>query len=783
MAAMDCRIQELETLVAERSLHAQQLDVDPAERVQREQALESEVAAQRQRLSRVQEEFAQVHAERDMELAQSRQVKEELEARVASLQSMILALHLSTSWRLTAPLRGFKQLLLRLKHSNIVYFLSQIRRAIVSRSGAPLSDLRAARKIARSEYFNRDWYLKGWYGSLELRQQELYTRERAVDRISWNAKFDAASFAQQTIYIIERYLKSNHYAFDWHLSGLKPEKILMKSIRNSKPSSDCLRNSFSPTYSIITSFYKHIEFFQHCAEQIAALMVRDLRETRKRRVEWIILNDDPAVTRELLLSQIPADIRDFVNVKSDGKNLGISSRQNEGISLAVNDWLMFVDCDDLVASDATLVLDHYIRLFDHCRYISSGMIDIDEMDQILRRRQKTNPVRLFERGMIVSHLVSIRRDLFDEMGKFDLRFSGCQDYDLALRVAKNEPLLSIPDVLYAYRWHANSQSVGSVERQARLTAAVRKEALRQVVERTWPEQKSSRGLNPPVPVEQGICIIRTQGKRTELLERALDSIAAQTEPITPLVVVHGNDDVFKKVKYLIHEGGHDVILLHAPDVSRRRGYPINCALDFIRSSESLYDYVCMLDDDDIYYPLFSDRIISAFNFTNADVVYGLTNKREPGGSLQGAHPAMPTSFLVSGNFMPTNSFAIRTSVIRATDCRFRDDIHYLEDWDFLLSLLEGGARFALIPEVISEFLVIGDGNTTVKNDPKHYAECHFELLAHGRAVARSIGLGRMYRDLLDFNEEGRIGFGPLSNESILDLERIFEQSQYVRQAI
>jgi glycosyltransferase involved in cell wall biosynthesis len=75
-------------------------------------------------------------------------------------RDLVLALHLSTSWRLTAPLRGFKQLLLRLKHSNIVYFLSQIRRAIVSRSGAPLSDLRAVRKIARSEYFNRDWYLE-----------------------------------------------------------------------------------------------------------------------------------------------------------------------------------------------------------------------------------------------------------------------------------------------------------------------------------------------------------------------------------------------------------------------------------------------------------------------------------------------------------------------------------------------------------------------------------------------------------------------------------------------
>jgi glycosyltransferase involved in cell wall biosynthesis len=127
MVAMDRHIHELEALVGERKLRVQELEAGLAVRAQREPALESELLEQRQQ--------------------------------VTSLQSLISGLHRSSSWRLTSPLRGFKQLLLRLKRSNIVYFISQISRVIIARSDAPLHDLRAVRKIARSDYFDKDWYV------------------------------------------------------------------------------------------------------------------------------------------------------------------------------------------------------------------------------------------------------------------------------------------------------------------------------------------------------------------------------------------------------------------------------------------------------------------------------------------------------------------------------------------------------------------------------------------------------------------------------------------------
>ena len=181
---------------------------------------------------------------------------------------------------------------------------------------------------------------------------------------------------------------------------------------------------------------------------------------------------------------LPEIIQPMTRIISDGLNVGISARQNQGIQLANNDWILFLDCDDLLASSCTAVLDHYIAQFPHCRFISSAIVDIDEDDVELRRRIRDWDVGgLYEQGMNAGHLVAVRRDLFSDIGGFDRRFSGCQDYDLALRAAIREPILLVPDHLYAYRWHSRSQSVSQYKRQARIAEAVKKAFLQHFLDK------------------------------------------------------------------------------------------------------------------------------------------------------------------------------------------------------------------------------------------------------------------------------------------------------------
>jgi hypothetical protein len=85
--------------------------------------------------------------------------KEAFTSEVASMRSIISAVQASTSWRMTAPLRSAKRLLIRLHCTNVSYFLAQLWRAMRSWSRAPLRDWRDARIVAGSSYFDGRWYL------------------------------------------------------------------------------------------------------------------------------------------------------------------------------------------------------------------------------------------------------------------------------------------------------------------------------------------------------------------------------------------------------------------------------------------------------------------------------------------------------------------------------------------------------------------------------------------------------------------------------------------------
>jgi glycosyltransferase involved in cell wall biosynthesis len=132
------RAAELEQEVAARMQHEQELEAAFATASQRARELEQEVAARMQH-------------EQELEIA--------FASEIASMQSTISALHASTSWRATAPLRSARRLLTRLHYSSVGYFLAQLWRAVRSRSRAPLRDWRDARIVSGSAYFDGTWYL------------------------------------------------------------------------------------------------------------------------------------------------------------------------------------------------------------------------------------------------------------------------------------------------------------------------------------------------------------------------------------------------------------------------------------------------------------------------------------------------------------------------------------------------------------------------------------------------------------------------------------------------
>jgi GT2 family glycosyltransferase len=231
---------------------------------------------------------------------------------------------------------------------------------------------------------------------------------------------------------------------------------------------------------------------------------------------------------------------------------------------------------------------------------------------------------------------------------------------------------------------------------------------------TTSAQRPSEWRFPDHP--RGAVIIRTQGRRPALLAAALASVAAQAVAVTAFVVVHGDDAALASIEDILSGIHEDTRILHAADLERRRGYPLNLALERIYDAGEEFDFLFFLDDDDIVYPGFCRTMSDAMRRRNVDVVYAASNRRVSAETATPGYAPLPPICLLIENFMPINSYAIRLGAIRSARLFFDESLEVLEDWNFLHRLLAMRLRFLPLGDTLSEFRITGDGNTPDKQD-------------------------------------------------------------------
>lgn len=512
------------------------------------------------------------------------------------------------------------------------------------------------------------------------------------------------------------------------------------SVSSAKTISD-VSNESSSCFSIITLFHKHYEYFKECAESVRALFNSSL-EDGSIKFEWVIINDDPSFTREEIAAAIPEDIAPFVSITSDGNNEGISRRTNQACQIAVYENIVFLDCDDLITHDAFLVLRYYFEKFPSVRYVSSACLDIDEQGKIVRQRFHAHPsTEMFERGMLAGHLKCIKRSLFDELGGFDGQYSGVQDYDFALRTLLQESILLIPEALYRYRWHPNTQSLSREIKQASNAEKVKKNTLSLLT--SWKTEPCQTDWSYS---DRGLCVIRTIGKDINLLLEAVES--ALENDLFACVVSHTNKEEFDLIRDKIR--AENTVVLHAPDLHKKRGYPLNVALDYIASQGSKFNFFCLLDDDDYLLPNFSKDLLDVAVNTRSDVVYGLSNSVDADGKRFCQHAPCPSIALLGGNFIPVGSYIVNIKSFQKHKIRFSEDIHYLEDWEFLIKMLQSGLKFTPYFKAVAEYRLIGDGNSDNRTRPEEFLFCSQIVRASAARASLSFDIIDFWRDVCYF---------------------------------
>lgn len=139
---------------------------------------------------------------------------------------------------------------------------------------------------------------------------------------------------------------------------------------------------------------------------------------------------------------------------------GVASCRNIGIKTASNDWIAFLDSDDLFAPEALQrTMDNILSYGQQCGAFFHAVREFDDEtgDTIVLRIQdlEQKPTDIFEqlvhKNFITTSSVTLRKSLIAEVGFFDTSLHGVEDYMMWLRISKRTSWVYCKEVLTEYR--------------------------------------------------------------------------------------------------------------------------------------------------------------------------------------------------------------------------------------------------------------------------------------------------------------------------------------------
>jgi len=260
-------------------------------------------------------------------------------------------------------------------------------------------------------------------------------------------------------------------------------------------------------------------------------------------------------------------------------------------------------------------------------------------------------------------------------------------------------------------------------------------------------------------------VIPTHQSR-ELLIAAIRSVLAQTDGDFEIVVIdNGSTDGTEA----------EVSAIGDPRITYRwqedSGLPADSRNKGVEASRG--EWIAFLDADDTWRPEKLARVRAALAGNPAlDAVAHDVDVVGPNGARTGqrayrfdSRPAWE-QLLYRGNLLTTSAMTVRASAIRAAGgFDIRPEYFTVEDYDLWLRLAENGARFAIVPETLGDYLVHpgGASNRLVRHYDalmRVFDDHAVRAAARGQLVAGA-ALSRRRRSRLaevrDLTRQGALG--------------------------
>ena len=284
------------------------------------------------------------------------------------------------------------------------------------------------------------------------------------------------------------------------------------------------------------------------------------------------------------------------------QNGGISRATNDAAQMARGEFLVFVDNDDEISSDALGEVVLYLN--EHpdtdLLYSDSDKIDIDGRRYGPEFKPDWSPELLLS-YMYMNHLLVVRAAVFNRLGGDRPGFEGAQDYDLALRVTEHARHVGhIQKVLYHWRAVVGSTALSGNFKPASFQAGmkavtealVRRGIRAEVYQPEWAVEAGCGIFAQRFPDDgPAVTVIIPSKNNADTLRRSLDSLRNTSyRNYTVLVIDNGSDNA-AAVDYL-KACGHKVVTITDKESGFSFAHLINSAVNLIDS-----EYVLFLNDD------------------------------------------------------------------------------------------------------------------------------------------------------------------------------------------
>jgi GT2 family glycosyltransferase/glycosyltransferase involved in cell wall biosynthesis len=314
-------------------------------------------------------------------------------------------------------------------------------------------------------------------------------------------------------------------------------------------------NTDGPKISVVVPVF-NIEpsILAMCVDSVAAQTYQN----------WELILHDDGSTRADTLAELRRHkgIDPRIKISFGKSNQGISEATNAAIGFSSGTFIAFLDNDDELAPIALAEMAAAILANKDVDLLYSDEDKIDSDGSYCDHYYKPDwsPEHL-ESVMYLLHLIVVRRETLLAIGGLRARYSGAQDYDLALRISRvARRVVHVPKILYHWRKISGSSSVQVDAKPYGLERG--REALQDHLNASGDQAIVLPGLLPglfrarrPIPAQLPVTLVIIAGNRTahvagrgkiNIFDHFLTSILAKTKTNCSLRILAVDDGNFSQ---------------------------------------------------------------------------------------------------------------------------------------------------------------------------------------------------------------------------------------------